>query len=505
MILKKKCLLDACVLMAYLAINAVMLLRHEPWSDEAAPWLIARDTDLPTFFHILINNYDRHPCLWYILLRPFASLGLPYLSQFILHLALAFTAVIIFVAKAPFSRLTKYLWVFSYFMMYEYALVARPYGLTVALIFGLAALYPRRFQHPWFYAILVFLAFNASYLAFTFGLGLILFYGWELWRAKKPMGAPWFALVTMILGALLAFRQGGMLPPDHVNYDVQLPTHYEKALDSISKAFIPFTIDVSSELATVIALVIVAATAFSFIRKPIPLALLLMSYAMPLYVFVFIHQGDIRHYGFFLVFLLFALWISGEYPELPAGGRLGKYLQRINTGNCRKISLGLVTFCLLISLRATWHAQVMEYRQLFSGAKEMASLVNKIFDQNNLDRQGYVLVAYSHTGTLSLLPYMPERKFWFPYLKSFATYYLNKKTIWAEERMTHDDVIRETVAAFGDLSRVLFLFSREPIQLNENHGYQFKQVAAVYENVFGYTYERFFLYKPIPAASAAIS
>src|SRR4030065_1367587 len=93
------------LILLYSAIQVVLLIHHEPWEDEAQAWLIARDLDIVSIFKQMA--YEGSPALWHMLLLPFAKTGLPYMSEFILHLIIAIAAVTVFVLYAPFSRVTK--------------------------------------------------------------------------------------------------------------------------------------------------------------------------------------------------------------------------------------------------------------------------------------------------------------------------------------------------------------------------------------------------------------
>src|SRR4030066_739112 len=98
------------LILLYSSIQVVLLIHHEPWEDEAHTWLVARDLDIISIFKQMA--YDGTPALWYILNVPFAKTGLPYISEFILHLVFAVAAVAIFVFYAPFSKVTKVLFIF---------------------------------------------------------------------------------------------------------------------------------------------------------------------------------------------------------------------------------------------------------------------------------------------------------------------------------------------------------------------------------------------------------
>jgi len=54
--------------------------------------------------------------------------------EFILHLIIAIAAVTVFVLYAPFSRVTKVLFIFSYYMAYEYSIIGRSHSLSILLL-----------------------------------------------------------------------------------------------------------------------------------------------------------------------------------------------------------------------------------------------------------------------------------------------------------------------------------------------------------------------------------
>ena len=67
---KKPRLLRWAVFVIYLAAVFFLVSRHENWRDEAQAWLLARD--LNVFQLISQMKYEGHPCLWHLILMPFA-------------------------------------------------------------------------------------------------------------------------------------------------------------------------------------------------------------------------------------------------------------------------------------------------------------------------------------------------------------------------------------------------------------------------------------------------
>ncbi|HEX3067700.1 MAG TPA: hypothetical protein VHX14_03925, partial [Thermoanaerobaculia bacterium] len=148
------------LLAAFVAIVSFVAFHHEPWRDEADAWLVVRDIDLTHFF-----EWTRHagtPALWYALLAPLAKLGLAYVSQKVVNLAIAAAAVWLLATRSPFSRLTATLLTFSYYMAYEYSVIVRSYALTVLLTFAAAALYRRSRERPIAFALVLLLLFNCN-------------------------------------------------------------------------------------------------------------------------------------------------------------------------------------------------------------------------------------------------------------------------------------------------------------------------------------------------------
>lgn len=138
---------DAAVLLLYSSVVLFTVRYHEKWADEAQAWLIARDLDLKTiWFHEL--RYEGSPGLWHTIL---------WIAQHVFHasynslgyigatFAIAGAALLIF--KAPFPRYVRWPLAFTYVMVYQYAVIARPYTLLPLLCFA-AAIYFNDLEHP---------------------------------------------------------------------------------------------------------------------------------------------------------------------------------------------------------------------------------------------------------------------------------------------------------------------------------------------------------------------
>ena len=138
---------DSVVLLAYAAVVLWTLRYHEKWADEAQAWLIARDLDLRTiWFHEL--RYEGSPGLWHTILwvaQHAFHAGYGAIGYIGAAFAMAGAAVLLFLA--PFPRYVRWPLAFTYVMVYQYAVIARPYTMLPLLAFC-AAICFRDLQHP---------------------------------------------------------------------------------------------------------------------------------------------------------------------------------------------------------------------------------------------------------------------------------------------------------------------------------------------------------------------
>ena len=111
---------------------------HELWKDEWQAWFVAKDKSILEVFSFL--NYEGHPALWYLYLKPFTWIYsfLPLQEEYILsfgHLLPAIAVFYIFWKKFDIPDLVKSLFTFSYFFIFEYGLVNRGYILVILFLF----------------------------------------------------------------------------------------------------------------------------------------------------------------------------------------------------------------------------------------------------------------------------------------------------------------------------------------------------------------------------------
>jgi hypothetical protein len=170
-----------CVLL-YAVLVSATIAHHEPWADEAQAWQIAHSLPIGAMFRQYLR-YEGSPGLWHLLL---ALLGRMHVSYAGMHwicgaAAVAGTALLVFLA--PFPRYIRFLLPFSYYLAFQYAVIARSYVLVPPMLFLIAALWRR--SGPVTLALLLGLLGNLAMHALAISAGLAVVYAVEVWQGTR--------------------------------------------------------------------------------------------------------------------------------------------------------------------------------------------------------------------------------------------------------------------------------------------------------------------------------
>lgn len=203
---------DLCVFIAYGALLAVLGPMHEPWRDEAQSWMLARDAPLPTLLFKYLRH-EGHPALWYLILWVPAHLHLGYRFLWVISCLIAWAGIWVLLRYAPFPAYLKLLLPFTFFLAYQYSVVARSYVLFPLLCFLIALFY--RDPRPRFvgFALLLGLLANVSIHGTLIALALMPLY-WHRLRttqAARPVRRDLW-LGCAIFGCLLLFVAACLWP-----------------------------------------------------------------------------------------------------------------------------------------------------------------------------------------------------------------------------------------------------------------------------------------------------
>lgn len=170
-------------LFVYAAVVAFAIPYHEPWVDEAQAWQLARSLSLASLFKTFIR-YEGSPGLWHFLLWMMTRIHVSYAGLHWICGAIATAAAWLLVFRSPFPRYLKLSLPFTYFLLFQYAVVARNYVLVPLLLF-LAAIAWRK--SPFGLALALGLLANASLHTAVISGGLAAVYAIEQIRNRESI------------------------------------------------------------------------------------------------------------------------------------------------------------------------------------------------------------------------------------------------------------------------------------------------------------------------------
>lgn len=391
----------ACALYALL-VGAVAL-RHEPWADEAQAWLIARDAGLVNLWAHLLR-LEGSPGLWHSLLYLLIHLHVPYTDLNLVSTLLGAAAAVVLTFRSPFLLAIRLLLPFTYFLCYQYAVVARSYALAPVLLFLIATLYPSAYRRVWVtLALLVALAtvsvhgfLVSAAIAFTLAVGYLgqrsqfgpderrrillaaslylaaaLLIAYAVWPYKDAVfvAAPNWSLANFIGMSRYAFQQGfgaDYLPVMIIG--LSLPTLW---------------------------------------RTP-GLPFFAVS-ALSLCVFGAAIYSNVWHHGFLVLSWLFAVWIAFPSTKLRWPG------------------IAALALFLAVQCPWTWNAVRYDWTQPYSGSKAAAQYLK----QQNLPQSRVFAIGFP---TVAVQPYFQQNVF----SNYTADHGRDSFWLWSKQNTTND-------------------------------------------------------------------
>lgn len=398
-------------LCAYLLLVLFGAYHHEPWRDEALVWNIAREDSIATIFDNV--KHSGNAVLWFLTLVPFAKTGFPYITTGIVHAAIATTGVFLFLFYSKFSWVTKIFFIFSYYMAYEYAILARNYVVGIVLLFTIATMYPIRFRRAVPVAICIALLFHVNIYSWGPAIGLLMLFVFELIYKRKLTVWNIVAIAIMIFGCLSFIAL--LLPKSYAFPEVPLD-HFMQIRLTLRDTVIPFfefnpLSPQASELLSTISILSMIIFLFAFVilnlRRLKILFLLVVMLGWHVYMNAFSHLGSLRHHGLLLVYIIFLWWIRGRSVE--------KQWEKISNGICVVI-LNMLLFVSIFFAAYMYH---WDYTYPFSGTTDMSSYLKV----NNITK--HPIVSYVAPQSEGIVAYLPSTYFWYPEYEKFGYFELS--------------------------------------------------------------------------------
>jgi hypothetical protein len=398
--------------LAYFVVSLIGILHHELWLDESHHWLLARDSS--SFSELLTNTrYEGHPILWNILLFAISRLTLNPFAMQLLHILISTGVVYLVARRAPFPVVFKILFIFGYFMLFEYNIISRNYMIGVLFIFLACSLFRQRHKRFLSLSLLLALAANTHLMFAVIAFALFLTLVLENYLERKLFDRFYFlGYLIFFLGLAIAIIQ--IVPPsdtrffDHVN-ETPLAEKFTKGFISLFKA--TFTIpdfssihfwnsnaiaNFSKTLAAISGLIayLLPILIFSRSRKT-----LFFVYAALIgtQIFFFCTQlGATRYDGMAFIIIIAGLWIE------PFFGRDNFALKTaVVRSNLTLLRKPILYSILAIQFLSGITAYAMDFVHPFTGAKSAVEYISKT-------HPGERVISASCEGT-SISPYLEKK------------------------------------------------------------------------------------------------
>ncbi len=354
---------------AYAVLVAVTIHRHEPWADEAQSWLLARDSSLGHLWGTLLH-YEGTPGLWQSLIHALIRLGLSYSAYNFVSAILALIAVYFLLRYAPLPLYIRVLLPFTYYLCYQYAVIARSYALIAPLLFIIAAIYTEATRRLAWMTVLLGLLAGVSVHGFLISVCIwVTLYGPALLGEGTP-GRKKLAIAGLIYCCILIFYLFCAWPAKDVAFAEHRGLSNLRLLPEITKAglagaFIGHWIP---------SLILIALSAPFLWRGGGWLFFLLASAAFCL--FGAIVYAQLWHFGILFLAWLFAIWISA-------------YKTRVTAPT-------LVALLAAIGVQCYWTASAIRYdwSHAYSGSRAAAQYLRQTgLSSGGLYATGYPSVA----------------------------------------------------------------------------------------------------------------
>lgn len=457
----------------YIVISFIIIIFHESWRDEAQSWLIARDLN---FIDIIKQmTYEGHPALWYLILIPFAKIGLPYFTIKIISWIITTIGVWLIIKKSPFNTITKILIIFSMPMLYLYPAIARSYCLIPLAITLISIFYNKRHEKPIQYILSILLL--ASTHVIMYGLVailLILFFAEELILNKKTNSKEqkikiWISLAIIIVGLLFItipiFISVKSNTDANVNLEnkmsiIQVLNKINGSVNSIIDD--SFNIDCSNYM-YIVYFIIAIFLIYECMNYKKNFLILISSLLFQIMVYSFIYICSIQRAGTILLIIMFIMWIQKE--DKKEAKKENKFEKFITIS-----ALAIFAMSVLVGTQIIY----TELTSDFSSAQKTATYINNQMEKNS------IFICNSMPAASAIIPYCNESKFWSPQIQKYFTF-----VTWNEEYKTQynaDDLKNILQTNFPNNKKIYLLYTydwnEEKIKEFEKNGFLKKEFES---------------------------
>lgn len=316
----------AIVTLLYLAAVAAQTSYHVMWRDELHPWqVLASCKSIAEAAREL--RYDGVPPLWNSIVYLMTRVTDNPRSMLIVNTLIAGAAVFVFCRFSPFSRTAKALFPLSYFMLFEYGVLARSYALLFLLLLTACAIISHRRLRLLPLTVILFLLMQTSVwgagfagLLFIFALARQFRQAERINRIHVGLAAGSLAMSGILFLASVTPGPGSFYVPPVG--DVPFASRMLEVLATAYKAFVPIPamdrhfwntniLDPFVSIQALLGVVMFCAIVAQFRRRP-DVCMFFIAGAAGLLAFAYRFPGVSRHHGHLFMLFIACCWLSGS-------------------------------------------------------------------------------------------------------------------------------------------------------------------------------------------------
>lgn len=379
---------------AFAVMMAYGIYVHEPWLDEAHAWLLARDASMIDLLTTYLR-YEGHPPLWYVIINVLTTLNLPYVMLNVTAAIIVAIGVVLLYRLKGVPLMVKVLLPFTYFIAYQYGIVARSYVLILPLLLAIIHLYPRRSERIWTFTGLLVLLCNVSVHALMIAGALTLLYIIDVWRGHQVIAPGALRRQLAALGVLIL--NGVALatilwPPQDLAIKPILDYGFSaRKMYVIAK--IALTANLFNEpVFTFICLGVICTWLWR--RGRLMEFLIVLGALIPIVTVYY----NVWHEGLFVLVVFFGVLLGYASPARVADA---------DNVRDRRLTLGVTTlFCLVLAQHITWTVLALTYdtEAPYSGSRAAAEFIS----ENGLQRHRLYGAGFAVIG---VQPYFDKNIF----------------------------------------------------------------------------------------------
>lgn len=369
-------------LIVFIAIGVFEGVNHEAWADEAQAWLIARDTSFTNMFKAA--SYEGTQPLWYIVIKLFQLVKLPYSCFFVVSLTVSVIGVVILFFFTDISVVSKILIAFSFTAMYQNVAVARNYSLVFPFMMLIAAAYDKRKEKPLLYYLGVFL------LSLTSSYGTLIAGSFFLADAPEILGMfkdkekrqKKFVLGYFLSGALIGVLTLLVLPPDDVSFS---PGNSGKTIFRHITTI--FLLNIDNEIISALVFALLASFFIVYLKssKSTLKALIMV---LPILMYIRVFAGNNWHYtNIYFLIIAVLIMFKPDFNEMNKG--IANFLK----------AFAVIVLCSQVAL--TVYAVQFDYKEDYSGSEKAAEFISEYVEN------GDAILSADYYGT-ALQPYFDK-------------------------------------------------------------------------------------------------